>query len=250
MTLLDQIDEARRALEELTTDEAELSRLLAEQTAGIRGLKDAGSRDFALLANLEGKRAALATMLTEQRARIASVQTQLSALEATKLRGEHVEQLRGYVKGLQDRKQATDGLLIELRTFLGEQLAKVTASRVVWNEYREAAQEYAALVFGLHPLDHVGFNEDPTRAAWVQAFEEIGPGSETALTLMPHERPVRGMAQPYERPGRQSHQSEVYVIQAAQQPLLRYLDRAVMLTVAEAVEEANRLASRPLSGGE
>ena len=81
MTLLDQIDEARRALEELTTDEAELTRLLAEQTSGIQTLKDGGSKDSVLLTSLEGRRAALATLLSDQRSHIATAAASLIALE-------------------------------------------------------------------------------------------------------------------------------------------------------------------------
>ncbi|WP_407543713.1 hypothetical protein Q0M94_28010 (plasmid) [Deinococcus radiomollis] len=81
MTLLDQIDEARRALEELTTDEAQLSRLLAEQTSGIQILKDGGSQDFAQLDSLEGKRTALATLLSDQRSHIVTAAASLIALE-------------------------------------------------------------------------------------------------------------------------------------------------------------------------
>ncbi len=56
MTLFSQIKEARKALQELTTDEVELARLLAEQEAGIQALKGGGSKDFEALSPLEGDR--------------------------------------------------------------------------------------------------------------------------------------------------------------------------------------------------
>ena len=91
MTLLVQINEARCALEELTTDEAELTRLQAEQLAAIQALKDGDSKDFVQLSNLEAKCSALASMLSEQRVRVTEAQSRLSALEARKLIGEQLQ---------------------------------------------------------------------------------------------------------------------------------------------------------------
>jgi len=77
MTLLSQIDEARHALEELSTDEAELARLQGDQVPSIQALKDGRSKDFPLLATLEAKGSALAMMLTEQRTRVVHARAQL-----------------------------------------------------------------------------------------------------------------------------------------------------------------------------
>lgn len=86
MSLTPQIEAARQALEDLTADEAELSRLEGEQAREIEALRASGARDFAGLATLEGKRAALASMLAEQQAHIARARQEVADLEAAKER--------------------------------------------------------------------------------------------------------------------------------------------------------------------
>ena len=76
-----QIDEARTELAALAADQQELETLAAQRTEEITALKATGSKDFAALAALEGQRAALQTMLTEQRGYVAAAQSRVTALE-------------------------------------------------------------------------------------------------------------------------------------------------------------------------
>lgn len=140
MTLPSQIKEARRALEELEIDEVELTRLHADQLEGIRALKGGGSKNLALLASLEGKQTALATMLSEQRARIVDAAAALLNLE--------IEQLAD----LDAQRPKADSLLLDLPAF--GQLARTTAARMVRSSDLRAALATARDVRTLGRPDH------------------------------------------------------------------------------------------------
>jgi hypothetical protein len=251
MTPISQIEETQRALQDLQADEVELSGLYGEQAAGIQALKNEGSKDFALLASLEGKRAALGTMLSEQRAHIAQAQARLAGLEAARLRSEQLEEIRAKVTQLKARREETDQLLLHLGTFLTEQLGRITAARVAWAQELADAQEQAAAVYRLPRLLQIGFSDAVSRRAWHAAFNEIGSDAALALTLVPSDKQAQGMAQPYPRPGLVNMNDESYLIGDAKgRPLLSWLDRPVMLTIVQAVLSADQNAPDPYSGGE
>jgi len=245
-----QIEEARTALAELTTDEAELTRLLGEQNSSIQALKDGGSRDFAQLANLEAKRSALTTMLGEQRAHISSAQARLASLEAAKVKGEQVNQLRTRVQGLLVRRQETDRLLLELGKILADQIEKITTTRAAWAAELDDAQMETHRVFGLvHPSQ--SNSTTSAKNAWSAAFAEIGEGAAETLTQSPFSKFVPGMGQLYTRPqAAAGSQNELTSIYAAMRPMRDYLDRPVTLTIAQVLEEQNYKAPYGLNGGE
>ena len=250
MTLM-KIEEARRALEELKTDEAELSRLHADQLAGIQALKDGGSKDFVLLTDLEAKRTALATLLSDQRSRVANAAGQLTALETKQRKAGQLADLRSRVAGLRARKQETDSLLIELGAFLSAHLARIIAARLTWCGELQGAVAITQDVYGLASLELADQNNGKRRAAWRQAFAEIGPGAAEALTLLPTTKFAQGLQQLYSRPNaRQNGQGIDVAMYAASSPLLWYLDRPVTLTIAEAVETANLATPEHLQANE
>lgn len=248
MTLLRQIEDAGQALADLTTDEAELSRLESEQLAEIQNLKASGSKDFAGLAVLEGKRAALSSMLTEQRGHIERARTHLDSLTAEKTRGEALEALRARVRDLQARREETDGLLLELGAFLRSHLPRITAARLAWADELNAAQEQAVSAFGLAHLSNLSsFSMSPGRKAWEGLFEELGEGAGDALTQTPNGRHAQGLNRVYEAQVRPPAHLAAH---AAQVPLLRYLDRPVSLVIAEALSDVDAVTPAPLRGGE
>ncbi|THF86135.1 hypothetical protein E7T09_12965 [Deinococcus sp. KSM4-11] len=249
MTLLRQIDDARQALADLTTDEAELSHLEAEQLAEIQAMKVSGSKNFAGLAVLEGKRAALASMLTEQRSHIERARVHLEGLTAQKVRGEALEALKVRVHDLQARRKETDGLLMELGAFLRSHLPRIAASRMVWAADLEAAQAQAMSAFDIpqHLAGLPSHSGSAGRTAWNALFDELGEGAADALTQTPNGRHAQGMTRVYEPLTRRPAHHAVSV---AQVPLLRYFDRPVSLVIAEALAEVDSVTPAPFRGGE
>lgn len=158
MTLDRQLEDARQALEALTTDEAELSRLASEQAAEIDALKAAGSRDFAHLASLEGKRAALTSMLEEQRAHVAQARALLEKVEA-----EHRREAQLVRAGhLAERTRAAwgsfDGALMAFVERSLPELLNLLNLQGAWDarraEWGELAREMGASVSRADPEPH------------------------------------------------------------------------------------------------
>ncbi|MGX9688683.1 hypothetical protein ACTQ9L_16285 [Deinococcus wulumuqiensis] len=75
------IEQARQDLAALEADARDLARLRDERAVSIEEMRAANSRDFARMAELEGQRAALVTMLSDQEAEIAQTRQGLKALE-------------------------------------------------------------------------------------------------------------------------------------------------------------------------
>lgn len=241
MTLEQQIDEARAALEELTTDEAELSRLQADQAAEIDALKAAGSRDFAGLATLEGKRAALASMLSEQRASIAQAQARISGMEAQNARAEGLNALRDRVASLRARRAKVDTLVASMADSLAAHLADITSERLAWHDELTQARDEAAALFDLYPLVNISYSGDTqqsnARTGWAAAFDELGEGARLAFTTSAAARQIGGLMQDYQPP-KQPH-PEVTSIERARRPLLSYFDRPINLTLAHVFATAD-----------
>ncbi|MFB9991524.1 hypothetical protein ACFFLM_06025 [Deinococcus oregonensis] len=250
MTLVHQIKEAQQALTDLLADEAELSKLEQGQAAELQTLKDQGSKDFAQLVILEGKRAALASMLTEQRSHIAQARAGLASLEAEQGRTAVLAELRARVSALQARRSETDGLLSELGQVVTTHLAKLTASRVAWLADLEEAQEYAVQALGLHPVAGItpysgtASNND-RHQAWHTLFEELGTGARDALTQSPVAGYTPGLNVAYDLPG-----IDHVAVGAARTPFIRFFDRPVAITLARAVKEADQAAPHSFAGGE
>lgn len=254
MTLDQQIEAARAALQDLSSDEAELSRLEAEKAGELATLRAGGSRDFAGLAELEGKRAALASMLAEQRGHVAQAAAQLGSLEVQRARAAALVTLREQVGTLTAHRAEVDALLLELHTFLVSHLGRVTAARVLWGQDLAAAQGYAAEVFGLRPPAQVGQGQDVQAQAqqqgWAEAFEEIGEGARASLLSSPLSRHTAGLLEPYPSPVLAGHPAPLELVGLPGLPLRRFLDRPVMLTVAAALSTADQVAPWEFRGGE
>ena len=88
-----QIETHRKELEALRADEAELARLHAEKSAELEAMRGGKSRDFAGMAALEGQRAALQTMLGEQRGEIGQTEARVADLERQAARVDHITEL-------------------------------------------------------------------------------------------------------------------------------------------------------------
>lgn len=254
MTLDQQIEAARAALQDLSSDEAELTRLEAEQAGELAALRAGGSRDFAGLAELEGKRAALASMLAEQRGHVAQAAAQLGSLEVQRARAAALVTLREQVAALTARRAEVDTLLLELHTFLVSHLDRVAAARTLWGEEFAAAQGYAAEVFGLRPPAEVGRGQDVRAQAqqqgWVEAFAEIGEGARAALVSSPLSRSTPGLLEPYPSPIMAEYSEPLDLVGLVNFPLRRFLDRPVMLILAAALATADQRAPHGLRGGE
>lgn len=255
MTLDQQIEAARAALADLRADETELTRLEAEQTRELDELRADGSRDFATRATLEGKRAALASMLAEQRGHVAQAAATLGDLEAQQVRAADLAELRGRVAGLTARRAEVDGLLLELHTFLLSQLGRITAARIAWEEELTAAQDHTAQVFGLSSsLKSIGQGQDvdmqTRRRGWTAAFDEIGDSARAALLSSPVSRYTPGLLEPYSPPILAGRSDALELVGLSRQPVGRFLDRPVSLTVAAALAATDQAAPHSFRGGE
>lgn len=254
MTLDQQIEVARAALQDLSSDEAELTRLEAEKVGELAALRAAGSRDFTGLAELEGKRTALASMLVEQRGHVAQAAAQLGSLEVQRARATALVTLREQVDALAARRAEVDLLLLELHTFLVSHLDRVTAARTLWGEELAAAQGYAAEVFGLLPPTQVRTGQDVHAQAqqqgWAEAFAEIGEGACAALVSSPLSHSMPGLLEPYSSPIMAEYPEPLNLVGLVNFPLRRFLDRPVMLTLAAALATADQRAPHGFRGGE
>lgn len=254
MNLETQIREAQQALADLRADETELSRLEVEKAGELAALRAAGSRDFAGLATLEGKRAALASMLAEQRGHVAQAAAQLGNLEVQRAKAAALVTLREQVAALTARRAEVDSLLLELHTFLVSHLDRVAAARTLWGEELAAAQGYAAEVFGLRRPSEVQVGQDVHAQAqqqgWAEAFAEIGEGARTALVSSPLSRATPGLLEPYPSPVMAGYPDPLDLAGRLRFPLRRFLDRPVMLTVAAALSAADQVAPWEFRGGE
>lgn len=129
---MDQIKAARHALDNLTTDEVELSRLEADHRAQIDKLKASGSRDFAALAELEGKRAALASMLSEQRQAISEARAELGRLEAQSHREQLISRVGHLAAGIEADRATLDAALRQLLSHGGALLLTIVDAHEQW----------------------------------------------------------------------------------------------------------------------
>lgn len=241
MTLEQQIDEARAALAELTADEAELSRLQSEQAAEIDALKVAGTRDFATLATLEGKRAALSSMLSEQRASIRVAREKVDNLEGLKARADGLAALQDQVVTLTARRKRVDALMVEMVTALTGTLARISAERMVWHHELEAAREEAASLFNLKRMESIGHGGasavEDARRGWMAAYQELGEGAELALTVAPAGSAIGSVSQAYTGPLEES--DPLAVVETLRQPMTRLFDAPIKRAIAGALYEAN-----------
>ncbi|UQN04976.1 hypothetical protein [Deinococcus sp. QL22] len=191
MTLTHQIKEAQQALADLLADETELSKLEQEQTAELHSLKAGGSKDFAHLATLEGKRAALASMLTEQRGHITQARTRLTELETARGREIHlerIEEIAGQIRQTRDSLHAGRLALIDT---LRPELVRLMGLHREWDALRVAfVAEAREMGLVLYP-DHYGFPREGSAAGIEAMWAELEArgGDVDALKLTPGTAP-------------------------------------------------------------
>lgn len=137
MTLDQRIEAARAALQDLSIDEAELTRLEAEQARELGELRAAGSRDFAALATLEGKRAALASMLAEQRGHVAQARETLAGLEVQAGRERLLDQAGEIARGILTQRAALDAGLYVLFSEASPRLLGIIDAAQAWEALRQ-----------------------------------------------------------------------------------------------------------------
>ena len=132
-----QIREARQALTDLCADETELTRLEAEQARELGELRAGGSRDFASLATLEGKRAALASMLAEQRGHVAQARETLAGLEVQAGRERLLDQAGEIARGILTQRAALDAGLYVLFSEASPRLLGIIDAAQAWEALRQ-----------------------------------------------------------------------------------------------------------------
>lgn len=235
---MNQIEQLRTELEALQADEAELTRLQTEKETELEAMRAGKSRDFAAMAALEGQRAALSTMLAEQRAEVAQVEARIGQLEAAKNRIEALDETRRTCAHLIERREAVDTLLTELGAFVRTQIQKVTEARQVWSEELEVAQARVQDTFQLPRPDQAAkYNgngsreEGRARVVWEDFLEEVGEVGK-ALLASPEAGYMGGMYLPYTFNNQENQASFGRV------PVGYRLDDPVRLTLHAAEAEA------------
>ena len=119
------------------------------------------------MAALEGQRAALSTMLSEQRGEIGQVQSRLSELERQQGREAALTEMGERAAQLAQHREQTEAALRALEVSLTEHLGRVTAHRLDWAACRAATEQYAVQHLGVSPLG------SPTVSGWSSLVEEL-----------------------------------------------------------------------------
>lgn len=145
-----------KELQALQTDETELSRLLGEKTAELDKLKAGKSRDFASMAALEGQRAALNIMLSEQRAEIAQVRERIDGLSAQRARAAALASIGRKAAQIMTTRGELHAGLLGLVDTLTPELDRLIRLRSEWGEVRAAMIEEARDLGGVTPGQWAG----------------------------------------------------------------------------------------------
>lgn len=148
MTYPQRVEQARQELAGLEADAQELARLRDERAASIEEMRAANSRDFARMAELEGQRAALVTMLSDQEAEIQKARQSVSALEQEAERDVKLTRLGDIA---QEVAQVRAGLYAKYRALaqrLEPELLELLALDGRWfilrGQFKDAARELGA----------------------------------------------------------------------------------------------------------
>lgn len=187
-----EIKEVQKQLDELRADESKIAQLLTEKTNAIQSMQAEKSRDYAALAELEGQRAALASMLTEQQSEVSTRAALLSDLERQKARSASLAELGKRAERLEAQRLAAEEAVSELGPVVLAALQRVTQAREAWREARQDALSFAASRFRLDfpSMSNTADNEAVKREWWA-VFAELSeagyPGG--ALRHSPCEYP-------------------------------------------------------------
>lgn len=131
-----EIKETQKALENLRVDEVQLATLEAEKAATLRELQGGKSRDFARMAEVEGHRAALASMLEDQRAEIERTAAHLEALGVQRDREGHLERVESLAAQIEQSRAQLHGGLRGLVESLTPELERLIGLHGRWADLR------------------------------------------------------------------------------------------------------------------
>ncbi|KEF35755.1 hypothetical protein RDMS_00225 [Deinococcus sp. RL] len=179
-----QIETHRKELEAMRADEAELSRLHAEKSAELEAMRSGKSRDFAGMAALEGQRAALHTMLEEQRAEIAQTEARISDLEGQQAKQSRYDRLTATAAAIRKAQDEQHAGILALVDTVKAAMGQLIERREDWHTLRARFIE-DALALGV-PIHNQGWDQmklDQARA-FMHDLEERGADVE-ALKVNP-----------------------------------------------------------------
>lgn len=140
--LPDEIEVAQADVEALEKDAQELQRLHDERAGQLEELKASGSRDFARMAEIEGQRAALATMCADQDAAIGEARARLADLEDQARRSGLLAQIGRQAADIEAAQRERHALTLALRDALPGLLLPILNAVARW---RVARQEWVDL---------------------------------------------------------------------------------------------------------
>lgn len=157
-----QLKGLERELEAARKDEAELARLHAEKAGELDGLRAEKSRDFSGMAQIEGQRAALETMLREVRAEIGSLEARARELEGQKVTQAAYERIGATAARV---REIQDTLHAELLAFTDRMTADVQALMAHRREWSELRQSFITDANTLGTDLYIYRNTDKDKAA-------------------------------------------------------------------------------------
>ena len=171
------LETARQDLTALETDAAELAALLEAQTQELSTLRGGKSRDYARVAELEGTRAALASLLAEQRAEVERARDHLAVLQTQAERAAQIAQVAEVADGIKTIRAELDTRFTRLVDMVTPELTALVALHARWGRRRG---EWATLAGELGAPLQVWGAQDALQALLPELQEA---GIDTALLL-------------------------------------------------------------------
>lgn len=171
----------QKTLEGMRAEEANMTALLAQHTEELTTLENTTPRNFARMAELEGQRAAVNSMLSRHRARIGDIEGQISSLQAQIKRTGNLKKLGEMTTRIQAQQQTVKDTIQELESTLGDILGRITAAREHWYQERQEAINFAVENLGMELANMHGSQRDRVDREWdalIEALNDDGfPGS-------------------------------------------------------------------------
>lgn len=152
----------QKELDTMRGDEAELNRLHTEKAGALDAMRSGKSRDFAGMAALEGQRAALDTMLREQREEISAHEARLHDLEEQRHRAGQLDRVGALASRIAQARADLHSGLHGLVATLTPELERLIGLHGEWAalraEWIETAREMGGTSFT--PLGRTGISDD------------------------------------------------------------------------------------------
>ena len=234
MDLDTQLEKKQQALSELLADQQEMERLLKEATAKVEQVR--GSKNFSGIADAEAKRAALSSMLNEQRGYVAQAENEIQSIRDQMERAAQRDALRTRLLELGGHKEKLDKAFRKLLTDFRTDLAAVLTSQQLWDRQLETLREEVATAYDLPPMHQLRAYDQSVdggqkQAAWKVALADLGDAQRFILQEARGSELQVGTGWRYERPG---YLGEVIESQAYQ--------RAMKTAVADLFEPSLAVA--------